>query len=70
MTLYYLGTLTVFGRPENPRVSAMVRRVSTDVRIGNQTVWSATRYLELPETRTPKLWLTESLEDWLELTGR
>jgi hypothetical protein len=65
MALYYLGTVNVWGSPSNPRVTATVRRVSTEARIGNIIVWSGTKFLELPESRSPRRWLEEGLEAWL-----
>jgi hypothetical protein len=63
--LYYLGSLTVYGTPDDPRISARVWRVSDTTRLGRVEVFSATKCLELPQTATPRWWLEESAERWL-----
>ena len=68
--LYYLGSVNCFGAPENPRISAIVRRVSTNTHLGNVIVWSGTTHLELPKEAQPRAWLREALEDWLWLQER
>ena len=69
MTLYYVGTLNLYGTPDNPRVSAAVRRVSDAARIGNVIAWQGTTGLEVPPIQNPRAWLEAALEQWRQRPG-
>jgi hypothetical protein len=62
MSLYYVGAVTLYGKPEDPRISYKVFRVSDTVRIGRSIAWQGLRHLESPATRSPYRWLAEALE--------
>lgn len=64
MALYYVGTVNLYGTPDNPHVTATVRRVSDVARLGNVIAWSGTTHLELPPVQSPRAWLGEALAEW------
>ena len=66
--LYYLHSLAIYSRPDNPRISLMTRRLSTDAHIGTPVVWTAQVPIELPIARTPRAHFQAALEQLPDLT--
>lgn len=63
--LYNVGSITIYGKPGDVRLSGRVWRVSDTTRLGRLEVWSgSTSLLELPPM-PPRDWLRESAAMWL-----
>lgn len=60
--LYRVATVTVFGRPEDPRINWTVRLLSDLVVLGGRPIAKGREPILLPLSSDPRAWLLEALE--------
>ena len=60
--LYRVATVSVFGTPDNPRITWQVRLCSDIVVLSGRPIERGREPIELPTARSPREWLREALE--------